>query len=172
MRILHVLNGLHAAGIESLALQLIAHLPQTVQSELLNTDRKAQEQANAFAELHRIGKLGAIYSWPRSDGLRLAWRGFQLCRRRRPDVLLIYPCSRPMLWLALGARLAGVRRMAVALQNTAPVDKAGLQLWQRLLLWFQRLGVLAVPCTQAIADSLHPMPPRCALALSSPTLLQ
>ena len=163
MRILHVLNGLHAAGIESLALQLIAHLPQTVQSELLNTDRKAQEQANAFAELHRIGKLGAIYSWPRSDGLRLAWRGFQLCRRRRPDVLLIYPCSRPMLWLALGARLAGVRRMAVALQNTAPVDKAGLQLWQRLLLWFQRLGVLAVPCTQAIADSLHPMPPALCL---------
>ena len=49
--------------------------------------------------------------------------------------------------------------MAVHLGNTAPSDPAGRRVWQRLLLWFQRLGVVAVPCTQAIADSLQPMPP-------------
>ena len=32
MRVLHVLNGLHAAGIEALALQLIAHSPAAVQA--------------------------------------------------------------------------------------------------------------------------------------------
>ena len=158
MRILHVLNGLHAAGIEALALQLMAHSPPGVQAELLNTNRQAQEQAAAFAELQRSGKLAALHQWRRCDGPVLAWRTFQLCRQRHPDALLIYPCNRPMLWLALGARLAGVRRLAVAVQNTAPIDPAGKHTWQRLLIWFQRLGVLAVPCTQAIVNSLQPLP--------------
>ena len=159
MRILHVLSGLHAAGIEALALQLIAHSPSGVHNELLNADRAAQDQVPAFGELQRNGKLTALHQWARCDGVRLAWRSFRLCLRRRPDALLIYPCNRPMLWLALGARLAGVRRMAAHLGNTAPSDPAGRSVWQRLLLWFQRLGVVAVPCSQAIADSLQPSPP-------------
>jgi len=159
MRILHVLSGLHAAGIEALALQLIAHSPSGVHNELLNADRAAHEQALSFAELQRNGKLAAIHAWPSCDGPWLAWRSFWLCLRHQPDAVLIYPCNRPMLWLALGMRLAGVRRMAVHLGNTAPVDPAGRRLCQRLLLWFQRLGVVAVPCTQAIVDSLRPMSP-------------
>jgi glycosyltransferase involved in cell wall biosynthesis len=63
-----------------------------------------------------------------------------------------------MLWLALGARLAGVRRLAVHLGNTAPIDRRGLRAWHRLLRWFQGLGVLAVPCTEAIVDSLQALP--------------
>ena len=50
-----MLNGLHAAGIEALALQLIVHSPEAVQAELLNANRLAQEQAPAFAELQRSG---------------------------------------------------------------------------------------------------------------------
>nr|QFZ93245.1 glycosyltransferase [Synechococcus elongatus PCC 11802] len=61
-----------------------------------------------------------------------------------------------MLWLALGARLASVQRLAVHLGNPAPPEQRSL--WQRLLRWFQRLGVVAVPCTNAIATSLHPLP--------------
>lgn len=158
MRVLHVLNGLHVAGIEALALQLIAHSPAGVQAELLNSNRQAQAQAPAFAELLRSGQLAAIHQWRRCDGPVLAWRTFRLCGQRRPDALLIYPCNLPLLWLALGARLAGVRRLAVAVQNTAPADPRGLRTWHRLLLWFQRLGVNAVPCSQAIVDSLQPLP--------------
>jgi glycosyltransferase involved in cell wall biosynthesis len=158
MRLLHVLSGLHAAGIEALALQLIAHSPAVVQAELLNANRQAQEHAPVFAELQRSGKLAAIHQWRRCDGPVLAWRTFRLCRQRRPDALLIYPCNRPMLWLALGARLAGMRRLAVHLGNTAPADPRGLRTWHRLLLWFQRLGVVAVPCSQAIVASLQPLP--------------
>lgn len=159
MRVLHVLSGLHAAGIEALALQLIRHAPDGVHSELLNADRRAQAMAQAVAELQAEGCLDALHQWPCCDGPRLAWRSFRLCRRLRPDALLLYPCNRPMLWLALGARLAGVRRMAVAVQNSSPADALGRHLWRRLLLWFQRLGVLAVPCSQAVAASLLPLPP-------------
>ncbi|WP_411870123.1 glycosyltransferase [Vulcanococcus limneticus] len=158
MKVLHVLNGLHAAGIEALALQLIRHAPTGVQSELLNADRSQQAQAPAFQELVESGQLAALLQWQCCDGPLLAWRSFRLCLRRRPDAVLIYPCNRPMLWLALGVRLAGVRRLAVHLGNTAPTDRRGLRTWHRLLLWFQRLGVLAVPCTQAIVDSLQPLP--------------
>lgn len=158
MRVLHVLNGLHAAGIEALALQMIHHAPAGVLSELLNSDCSQESMAQAFEELVDRGKLAGIHHWSACDGLKLAWRSYRLCRRLRPDALLIYPCNRPMLWLALGARLAGVRRMAVAVQNAAPVDAHGRHLWRRLLLWFQRLGVLAVPCSQAVAASLQPLP--------------
>ena len=153
-----MLSGLHAAGIEALALQLIAQSPPGVQAELLNTNCQAQEQSSAFAELQRSGQLAAIHQWRRCDGLVLAWRSFWHCRQRQPDALLIFPCNRPMLWLALGARLAGVRKLAVAVQNTAPSDLSGLRTWHRLLSWFQRLGVLPVPCTQAIVASLQPLP--------------
>jgi len=158
MRILHVLDGLHAAGIECLALQLIAHSPPGVQAELLNTNCQAQEQADAFAELQRSGQLTTLHQWRHCDGPLLAWRSYWLCRQRRPDAMLIYPCNRQMLWLALGARLTGVRRLAVHLGNTAPSNPHGLRTWHRLLRWFQRLGVVAVPCTQAIVDSLQPLP--------------
>ncbi|WP_259728511.1 glycosyltransferase [Synechococcus sp. CS-1327] len=158
MRVLHVLSGLHAAGIEALALQLIRHSPAWVHGELLNADCREQTMAPAFEQLVDAGQLSRLHQWPRCDGTQLAWRSFHLCRRRRPDALLIYPCNRAMLWLALGARLAGVRRLAVHLGNTAPSAPTGRRLWHRLLIWFQRLGVTAVPCSEAIVTSLQPLP--------------
>lgn len=158
MRVLHVLSGLHAAGIEALALQLIRHAPAEAHGELLNADRSQQTMAPAFRQLLEAGQLSEIHQWPRCDGLQLAWRSFWLCCRRRPDALLIYPCNGEMLWLALGTRLAGVRRIGVAVQNTAPATPSGRRLWHRLLIWFQRLGVVAVPCTEAIVASLQPLP--------------
>ena len=151
MKVLHVLNGLPAAGIENLALQLVRHAPAGVTGELLNLDASQRELEPAFAP--RL----PLHHWPRCDRLQLAWRTFRLCRARRPDALLLYPCSRPLLWLALGARLAGVRRLAVAVQNTAPSDPAGRRRWCTLLRWFQRLGVPAVPCSAAVAASLQPL---------------
>lgn len=158
MRVLHVLSGLYAAGIESLALQMVRHAPIGVDNELLNTDSAIQALAPAVDELLAAGRLQAVHQWTACDGPRLAWRSFRHCRHRRPDALLIYPCQRPMLWLALGARLAGVRRQAVHLGNPAPTEPTKLAVWHRLLRWFQRLGVVAVPCSQAIVDSLQPLP--------------
>jgi len=157
-KVIHVLNGLNSGGIETLALELIGHAPTGTISELLNTNRQAQHQAAAFAHLKYKKMLSAIHQWSLCDGPLLAWRSFRLCITRRPDAMLIYPCNRLMLWLALGTRLAGVQHLAVAVQNTAPANAYGLRKWHRLLLWFQRFGVKAVPCTQAIVNSLIPLP--------------
>ena len=51
MRVLHVLQGLHAAGIEHLALQLIAHSPPRVEATLLNLDPAVQDLRPAFQHL-------------------------------------------------------------------------------------------------------------------------
>lgn len=164
MRTLHVLSGFHAAGIEALAHGLIRHGPAKMDSELLNVDCSQQAMTPAFRRLVKEGSLGKIHQWPRCDGPGLAWRSFRLCRRQQPAAVLIYPFNRPMLWLALGARLAGVRRLAVAVQNTAPQDRRGQATWHRLLRWFRRLKVLPVPCTEAIVRSLQPLPPGLTLA--------
>jgi glycosyltransferase involved in cell wall biosynthesis len=161
--ILHVLSGLHTAGIEQLALQLIRHSSAHAPPHLLNTDAAQQQLRPAFLELPLEPPL-AITDWPVCDGPAIAWRSFRLCRRLRPAAVLIYPFNRPMLWLALGARLAGVPRQAVAVQNTAPQSPSGQRAWHRLLRWFGRLGVVAVPCTEAITRSLEPLPPGVKLA--------
>jgi len=158
LRLLHVLEGLQYGGVDSLALLLCAKGEGYFQSYLLNANSGLVDFAHPFLKLHNSNLILKIYDWSRVDGVVLAWRSFRLCRRLRPDALLIYPCNRPMLWLALGARLAGVRRLAVHLGNPAPADPARLRIWHRLLRWFQRLGVVAVPCSQAIVNSLQPLP--------------
>jgi len=158
MRLLHVLIGLHAAGIERLAEQLIAHAPAGHQHELLNLDPAERSLAPAFAALQASGRLQAQHELAPCDGPRLAWRSWRLCRRRRIEALVIYPFQRPMLWLALGARLAGVRHLAVHLGNAAPAAGAGRRAWRRLLQLFCLLGVRPVPCSAAIAASLQPLP--------------
>jgi glycosyltransferase involved in cell wall biosynthesis len=161
VKVLHVLNGLPPAGIESLALQLIRHAPPGVRAELLNLDGAVRDLEPAFAPLLPVHHLR------RSDRLALAWAAWCHCRRLQPDAVLLFPCSRPILWFALGARLAGVRRLAVTLQNTAPAlaqDPAGRHRWLRLLRWFGRLGVAVVPCSRAVAASLEPLPAGCRLA--------
>lgn len=158
MRLLHVLLGLHAAGIERLAEQLIAHAPAGHQHELLNLDPNERTLEPAFAALEAAGRLQARHEFAPCDGPALAWRTWRLCRRRRIEAVLIYPFQRPLLWLALGARLAGVRRLAVHLGNAAPADRRGRRAWRRLLQLFCLLGVRPVPCSEAIAASLQPLP--------------
>lgn len=53
-----------------------------------------------------------------------------------------------------------MKHAAVAVQNKAQPEANGRRTWQRLLRWFERLGVVAVPYTQAIVASLQPLPPR------------
>ena len=60
MRVIHVLQGLHAAGIEHLALQLIAHSPAGTQGVLLNLDPEAQDLRPAFQRCCEVGQLETI----------------------------------------------------------------------------------------------------------------
>lgn len=154
MRIFHALRGLDAGGVENLALQLISHAPSGIEHYLVNVDARRQELRPRFDVLVGLGHIKIIDLFF-SDRFFLACEIYLLCRRLRPDALLIYPCNRPMLWFALGARLAGVRRLAVSVGNTAPLSESGRRVWERTLTWFAKLGVLPVPCSRAVKYSLR-----------------
>ena len=158
MRVIHVLQGLHAAGIEHLALQLIAHRPAGVHCTLLNLDRSVQQLRSAFETQRASAHLEDIVDCPAADGFLLFWRCWRVFRCQQPDAVLLYPFSRPMLWVALAARLAGVRRLRVHVGNAAPRQRDQRMRWLQLLRWFGRLGVVALPCSEAVARSFEPLP--------------
>ena len=158
MRVIHVLQGLHAAGIEHLALQLIAHSPADTQGLLLNLDPEAQDLRPAFQRCCERGQLATILDRKGRDGLGLAMTCWRVFRRQRPQALVLYAFSRPMLWVALAARLAGVSQVRAHIGNAAPVEPAVRRRWLQLLRWFQRLGVVALPCSEAVVRSFAPLP--------------
>ena len=158
MRVIHVLQGLHAAGIEHLALQLIAHSPAGTEGLLLNLDPEAQDLRPAFQRCCERGQLEAILDRKGRDGLGLAMTCWRVFRRQRPQALVLYAFSRPMLWVALAARLAGVSQVRAHIGNAAPVQPAARRRWLQLLRWFQRLGVVALPCSEAVDRSFAPLP--------------
>lgn len=155
MKILHVLAGFHTAGIEQLALQLVSHAPAGIELALLNLNAEVQDFRAPF-EAVAAGRPLAFIDWPALDGPALARRTVRLCRRLRPDALMIYPCNRRLLWVALGARLAGVRAMGVHYANPP------LSIRQQLLLLlvlggFSLLGVQAQPCSAALLQASGPL---------------
>jgi glycosyltransferase involved in cell wall biosynthesis len=158
MRVIHVLQGLHAAGIEHLALQLIAHSPAGTQGVLLNLDPEAQALRQAFQRCCERGQLETILDRKGRDGLGLAMTCWRVFRRQRPQALVLYSFSRPMLWVALAARLAGVSQVRAHIGNAAPVEPSARRRWLQLLRWFQRLGVVALPCSEAVDRSFAPLP--------------
>ena len=99
MRVLHVLHGLHAAGIEHLALQLITHSPPSVEATLLNLDPAVQDLRPAFQHLCVQGQFATIVDRQGGDGLALAICCWRVFRRQQPQAVVLYAFSRPMLWL-------------------------------------------------------------------------
>ncbi len=155
--VLHVLRGLPAGGLETLALELLRRPPAAVESVLLNLDAGERSQAAPFEALARQGRLTLIER-PGRDGLALLLQLLPLLRRLRPRALLLYPCNRRSLWVALAAWLTGVPRRCCAIQNLAPAQGPGRVAVARLLRWCARFGLVLVPCSRAVAASL-PLPP-------------
>lgn len=149
--VLHVLSGFHLAGIEQLALQLVRHAPSEVDLELLNIDALIQDFRESFEAVARDRTL-KIYDWPKRDGLVLALCTFRHCRRQRPRSVMIYPCNRRLLWVALGARLAGVKNIGVHYANPPLSLRQHLQ-WLAVLGCFVLLGVQVMPCSAALLQA-------------------
>ena len=157
-KVLHILCGLHAAGIENLALQLIKYSPEVVTSDLLNLDPKSLDMLPGFKALQDERCLESIFSFD-GKSWRLFWFCFRLVRRVRPQAVIIYPCNKIMLWVAFGIRLAGVKNIAVCVQNTAPASSKYRQKWKRLLQFMLFLEVRLVCCSEAVANSIRPLLP-------------
>jgi len=119
-RVLIVLTSLVAEGCPQLALQLAAYWQlQGLAVELLCLQA---EPSDLRLEFEALGI--PIHAFSLGSGLtryrRLAWLTYSLCRRIRPDAVLSFPLGWHAL-IAIGARLAGVRRVCAHVGNLPPI---------------------------------------------------
>ena len=120
MALLIALTSLTAEGCPQLALQLARHWKSRgIRVELLCLQ---PEPTDLFPEFEALGI--PIHTFSLGSGLarypRLAWQSYGLCRRLKPQAVLSFPLG----WhafIALGARLAGVRRVCAHVGNLPPV---------------------------------------------------
>jgi glycosyltransferase involved in cell wall biosynthesis len=120
VRVLIVLSSLVVEGCPQLALQLSQLWKnQGFAVELLCLSPEPEDLRPEFEALgipiHTFLLGTSLARYP-----RLAWLSLQLCRRRRPQALLSFPLG----WhsfIALGARLAGVKRVCAHVGNLPPV---------------------------------------------------
>ncbi|MEA5474679.1 glycosyltransferase [Synechococcus sp. CCY9201] len=119
-KLLIVLTSLVAEGCPQLALQLALHWQQQgLAVELLCLRDQPNDLRPEFEALgipiHTFALGHGLARYP-----RLAWLSYRLCRRLRPQAVLSFPLG----WhafIAIGSRLAGVRRMCAHVGNLPPV---------------------------------------------------
>ena len=120
MRCLIVLTSLAAEGCPQLALQLVRHWQlQGLAVELLCLQAQPDDLRPEFEALgiriHTFSLGSGLARYP-----RLAWQSFLLCLRLRPQAVLSFPLG----WhafIAIGAKLAGVRRLCAHVGNLPPI---------------------------------------------------
>lgn len=156
--VLHVLWGMHAAGIENFALQLVAFTPPNVKSILLNLDPKSLDLYSSFQTLVQRNKLEKIIPMA-ATGPFLSLKIIVYCLFNQIDCALIYPCDSRLIWLILGLRLSFVPSISVCVQNTAPTDKFKKLKWQLVLYTMHLLRVSLVSCSNSVAQSIRPLLP-------------
>lgn len=119
-RLLIIVTSLVAEGCPQLALQLACHWQQQgVRVELLCLQPQPNDLRPEFEALgisiHTFALGSGFARYP-----RLAWLSYRLCRLLRPQAVLSFPLG----WhafIALGTRLAGVRRVCAHVGNLPPV---------------------------------------------------
>ena len=119
-KLLIVLTSLAAEGCPQLALQLARHWQhQGLAVELLCLQAQPEDLRLEFEALGI-----PIHTFSLGSGLaryaRLAWLSYQLCRGLRPQAVLSFPLG----WhafIAIGAKLAGVRRLCAHVGNLPPI---------------------------------------------------
>ena len=157
-KVLHILSGFHAAGIENLALQLIRSTPNHFASYLLNIDPSSTNLLPTFQQLISAGNLQAIYQ-TKNRGITLFVRLLLLPKFHTFDSVVIYPCNLSLLWLIAAFRLNGPKLIAICLQNTAPHSSIKRFKWFCLLRILLFLRVHLVCCSDAVADSIKGLLP-------------
>ena len=119
-RLLIVLTSLVAEGCPQLALQLSSYWQQQgLEVEICCLKAQPADLRSEFEQLgipiHTLDLGSGIVRYP-----RLAWYSFQLCCCRRPDAVLSFPFGLHA-FIAIGARLALVRRVCAHVGNLPPV---------------------------------------------------
>ena len=155
MKILHVLSSPRAEGTPNLVLDWLATGLHEQEVFVLNsqpadlTDR-LRSKAKWYGETDLFSE--GLVKFP-----KMTWLIHQVCRDRRPDLLICWPTGFAN-WVCLGARLAGVRRLLVHCGN--PPNRGARADWvTRYVMWPLRgLGAKCVCCSAYVRDQFQAVP--------------
>ena len=156
MNILHVLDGLHAAGIEKQAYEIINHFPKkNNKNYLFNTSPEIKDLSKDFNKLLLKKKLKKIYELKIKSSLFLVFSIFRFCRKNKINSLIIYPCNKKMLFVILGAKLARANNIFISVQNVINTDKRSEIIKIKIIFkLFKFLDTFFVPASNSILNSL------------------
>ncbi len=154
MNILHILDGYHIGGVETQAYEIIKNYPEGNKSFLINTYSKIKDIRNRFLELEKNNKINKITDIKTKISLLIILEIFLFVKKNKIDNIIIYPANKKMLYVALGAKLAGIKKIFMSLQNTL-YDKKSLTIFKIKIIFYilNKLGVFFVPASRAIANS-------------------
>ena len=154
MNILHILDGYHIGGVETQAYEIIKNYPEGNKSFLINTYSKIKDIQYRFLELEKINKIKNIKDIKTKISLLIILEIFLFVKKNKIDNIIIYPSNKKMLYVALGAKLAGINKIFMSLQNTL-YEKTSLTIFKIKIIFFilNKLGVFFVPSSRAIANS-------------------
>lgn len=120
-RVLHVLFHGGTGGCESLCLDLVKHLDSARwDSEVVFL---SGEGGPVHDRLREMGTAIHVCAYEPRHRLSFVRRFARVCRAARPDVVLTHSFGLHLL-VAMGARLAGVKRVLVSVQNPPPSNTA------------------------------------------------
>jgi glycosyltransferase involved in cell wall biosynthesis len=149
--VVHAINNLDVGGVETMALETIRQFQDWGKNRLVVVDGRRQPRRPAFDEL---GIPVSVWDHRPGEYTKLIWKSFQYFRGVDADALLCWSYGNHA-FLSTGARLAGVPKIAVSVQNAPPIN--GLPLWKwRALGW---LGILvsdkAISCSNYVRQQIN-----------------
>ena len=154
MKILHIIDGYHVGGIETQAYEIIKNYPTGCKSYLINTNSKIKFTEDRFIELKINNKIQEIKNLNFRYSIFIILEIFLFAKKNNIKNIIIYPSHKKMLFVALGAKLAGIKNIFVSLQNTLFGKKISTIYKTKIIFYlFNILGVFFVPATKAIFNS-------------------
>lgn len=150
--IAHVINGLRFGGNENLCLQLIKQAPPRFRHVLINIDPSSSEMRGVFETCEGLTLVDRQYN-------RYARVSFVIglardLKRLGVEGIIVYSFG-VHIFVALAARISGVKNLVVHAGNPPPLDAKRRQLWKRILLASRALRVPIKSCSAMVDRELR-----------------
>ncbi|MHB8734305.1 MAG: glycosyltransferase [Terriglobales bacterium] len=116
-RVMHVLGAPHLGGVESQCLAMIAVLQQQISEQQVTFMAGVEGPLKQRFAALQVPVHGCLYTSPHR--ISFVWRLKKLFRTQAPTTVIAY-CFGMHAFVALAARLAGVKNVIVMVQNPAP----------------------------------------------------
>ena len=155
MNILHVMDGYDCGGVETQAYEIIKSLSIQNRNFLINTNVNQRKIFNRFKKLQNNKRLVQIFELVYKFDFQLIFLIYFFLLNNKMDAIIIYPCHKKMLFVALAAKIAGVNKVFISMQNVL-IEKRYLKIFKIKFFYgfLEMLKINFVPASKSILNSV------------------